>query len=101
MKYINLIWDFDGMLFNTYPRMCASFVEALRRMGVVLKRAQYFITCSGKAAPAAKMTPDSILSALITAQGAQLLPQQHEQLSLFQNELITREEVVKCISGQI
>ena len=75
--------------------------EALRRMGVVLKRAQYFITCSGKAAPAAKMTPDNILSALITAQGAQLLTQQHEQLSLFQNELITREEVVKCISGQI
>ena len=34
MKYINLIWDFDGMIFNTYPRMAAAFQKALLEMGV-------------------------------------------------------------------
>lgn len=34
MKYVNLIWDFDGMIFNTYPRMAAAFQKALRDMGV-------------------------------------------------------------------
>ena len=34
MKYVNLIWDFDGMLFNTYPRMAAAFQKALLEMGV-------------------------------------------------------------------
>lgn len=34
MQYTNLIWDFDGMLFNTYPRMAAAFQQALADMGV-------------------------------------------------------------------
>ena len=34
MKYINLIWDFDGMLFNTYPRMATAFQQALNDLGV-------------------------------------------------------------------
>lgn len=34
MKYIHLIWDFDGMLFNTYPRMAKAFQKALSEMGV-------------------------------------------------------------------
>ncbi len=34
MKYINLIWDFDGMLFNTYPRMTLAFQKALSEYGV-------------------------------------------------------------------
>lgn len=34
MQYVNLIWDFDGTLFNTYPRMAASFRMALANLGV-------------------------------------------------------------------
>ena len=34
MKYINLIWDFDGMLFNTYPRMTVAFQKALIEYGI-------------------------------------------------------------------
>ena len=33
MKYTHLIWDFDGMLFNTYPRMATAFSTALRDFG--------------------------------------------------------------------
>lgn len=55
--------------------------EDLKKIGVVLKRAQYFITCSGKLASGLKITQDGVLRALI---GDQMpLPQQHEQLSLF------------------
>ena len=33
MLFSDYIWDFDGTLFDTYPRMCAAFREALRRQG--------------------------------------------------------------------
>ena len=76
--------------------------DSLKQMGVVLKRAQYFITCGGKTAQGIKITPDNILRSMITAQGAEVLNHnQYEQLSLFSNNLITREDVISCISGQI
>lgn len=83
-------------------RHCRIDFDTLRKMGVSLKRAQYFITCCGKTAAGIKMEPDTILTSLITAQGRQLLDLQYEQLSLFSNELlIPREEVLSCVSGQI
>ena len=33
MRFTDYIWDFDGMLFDTYPRMCAAFRAALARQG--------------------------------------------------------------------
>ena len=33
MRFDDYIWDFDGMLFDTYPRMRAAFGEALARQG--------------------------------------------------------------------
>ena len=27
MRYDNIIWDFDGTLFNTYPAMCRDLSE--------------------------------------------------------------------------
>ena len=75
----------------------------LRRIGVVLKRAQYFITCQGKTAEGVRITPDRALNALISDNVKQRLPIEAgggAQLSLF-SEQITREDVVKCISGQI
>ncbi|WP_455437382.1 putative DNA modification/repair radical SAM protein [Hungatella hathewayi] len=59
-------------------------IENLRKLGVVMKRAQYFLTASGKAADGLQFTPDSLLRSLI-AMERPLLPQQPmEQLSLFE-----------------
>ena len=55
---------------------------ALGKLGVVLKRAQYFITCSGKMTPALRVTPAGVLRAL-TLLEAPALPAPYEQLSLF------------------
>ena len=54
----------------------------LGKLGVVLKRAQYFITCSGKMTPALRVTPAGVLRAL-TLLEAPALPAPYEQLSLF------------------
>jgi len=35
MRFTDYIWDFDGMLFDTYPRMRAAFSCALARQGCV------------------------------------------------------------------
>lgn len=55
---------------------------ALKKLGIVMKRAQYFITCSGKMTPALRARPESILQAL-TALEAPAIQPQYEQLSLF------------------
>jgi len=72
----------------------------LKKIGVVLKRAQYFILCRGKIAEGLKITQDGILRALISERCQGMLPQQAEQLSLFQDK-ITREDVVQCLTGQL
>ena len=33
MKYHNLIWDFDGTLFDSYPHIHASYMQALADFG--------------------------------------------------------------------
>ncbi len=58
-------------------------IENLQKLGVVMKRAQYFLTASGKTANGLRFTPDSLLRSLIAAERP-LLPQPPmEQLSLF------------------
>lgn len=74
----------------------------LKKLGVVLKRAQYFILCKGKMLEGLKVTPDSTLRALMSDRVLSSLPsQQPEQLSFFQEPLISREDVVQCLTGQI
>ncbi|WP_312643652.1 putative DNA modification/repair radical SAM protein [Hydrogenoanaerobacterium sp.] len=73
----------------------------LKKIGVVVKRAQYFITCRGKLAEGLKITPEGAMRALISERCAAMLPQyQPEQLSLFTPQLI-REDVVQCLTGQL
>ena len=57
--------------------------EDLRKMGIVMKRAQYFITCKGKILDGLKLQQDSILRKLIAAERAALPGAELEQLSLF------------------
>ena len=79
----------------------------LKKIGVVLKRAQYFITCGGKIMDGLTITPDAALRALISdkcqgmLQGYGLPLQQMEQLSFFAPPQITAEDVKKCLTGQM
>ncbi len=71
--------------------------DGLKKLGVTLKRAKYFITCRGKALPGLDMRPDVIAGELMSANAAirERLPQA-EQLSLFDSE-----EYGKCLTGQL
>ena len=81
---------------------------ALKKLGVVLKRAQYFITCSGKLADGLRITPDSALRALVSDTMQKELPQP-EQLSLFSPATPKhikytapgKEDVLSCLTGQM
>ena len=57
--------------------------EDLKKLGVVMKRAQYFITCRGQIADGLRFTPDSVLRGLIAAERSALPQPELEQLSLF------------------
>ena len=56
---------------------------ALKKLGVVLKRAQYFLTCSGKMIPGLRVTPESAMRALAEPEGLALMRDSSEQLSFF------------------
>lgn len=78
---------------------------ALKRLGVVLKRAQYFITCSGRLADGFDTAQDALLRALVTEQakgrGDETLLMRPEQLSLLEHPVLKREELYKCLSGEM
>ncbi len=57
--------------------------EGLKRLGVVLKRAQYFLTCSGRAPRGLKVSEDGLLRRLIALEAPALAEPMPEQLSLF------------------
>ena len=64
-------------------RMGALDFPDLKKMGVVLKRAQYFITCSGKAALGILSHPEAVMLRLMSEQSAELARQSVKQLTLF------------------
>ena len=57
--------------------------EDLRKLGVVMKRAQYFITCKGKVLDGLCLRPDSVLRSLTALERATLPASEGQQLSLF------------------
>ena len=57
--------------------------EGLKRLGVVLKRAQYFLTCSGRPLAGLKVREDGLLRHLIALEAPNLAGPEPEQLSLF------------------
>lgn len=72
----------------------------LKRLGVVLKRAKYFITCRGKYDPDIHTDNKAVLTGILRDKG---LPAPKEeiplQMSLF-NE-VTKEDRIKCLTGQM
>lgn len=71
----------------TARRAAALRFDDLKKLGVVLKRAQYFITCSGKVAEDLKIEPHTVLRALMSEKTLDLYHRRFtgraEQLSLF------------------
>ena len=77
--------------------------DGLKRIGVVLRRAQYFLLCQGKMAEGLRISPESVLHALISKQdyeAALRAQEQPQQLSLFDQDP-TKEDLMKCLTGQI
>jgi len=65
-------------------RRCASLTfEGLKKLRVVLKRAQYFITCSGKMMEGLRVSPDGVLRSLVALERPMLTLAAPEQLTLF------------------
>ena len=72
----------------------------LKRIGVVLKRARFFLTCGGVSMQALPETPEQALEWLVGPRSSPSLPDyEPEQLSLFHSALL-REEAVPCLKGE-
>lgn len=75
--------------------------DGLKRIGVVLKRASYFITCQGKSASRIQTDNPAVLMGILRDRGlpqGDFQPEMPEQLSLFTP---TKEDGVKCLTGQL
>ena len=74
--------------------------DDLGRMGAVLKRARYFIACGGKVMPGLKITPEGAYQALVGGRDPRW-EDRGEQTSLYDPPALTREDVMKCLTGQL
>lgn len=59
--------------------------DGLKKLGVVLKRAQYFLTCGGRMREGLRVREDGILAHLVALEKPALMAAMPEQLSLFDN----------------
>lgn len=76
--------------------------EALKKLGVVLKRAKYFITCKGKYFDKVyKFNPSFIETNLIYQERYSLPSPEFKQLSLFDSMQPTKEDKIKCLTGSL
>lgn len=86
--------------------------DALKKLGVVLKRAQYFITCRGRQREGLVHTRDASIRALLSEQALARLQEdapsvvRAQQLSFFDKPDTpqlspTWEDLQKCLTGQI
>ena len=57
--------------------------EDLQKLGVVMKRAQFFLTCGGRAAAPLKLSQEGILQNLVALERRALPQADAQQLSLF------------------
>ena len=57
--------------------------EDLKKLGVVLKRAQFFLLCDGRAAPGLHFSPATLVQQLKAVERGALPSGEMEQLSLF------------------
>lgn len=73
--------------------------EDLKKLGIVMKRARYFIVCAGRGDTPPLLTREAVLRALVSEACQEMLPPQGEQLSLFVPEAaqLTGKEALQCL----
>jgi putative DNA modification/repair radical SAM protein len=90
-------------------RTCRLDAAGLKKLGVVMKRAQYFITCGGKRPSGLDIAQDTMLTALLSEQARGRLETataasdvaQPRQLSMFEHPVLAKEELQKCLTGEL
>lgn len=81
--------------------------DTLKKIGVVLKRARYFLTCKGRAHPGIRFTDDEVMYALMSKKELDMYKSSYylsdgsKQLSMFGSPLGLQEDLQKCITGQM
>lgn len=76
--------------------------DALKSLGVILKRARYFITCKGKYFDKVyKFNQNFIETNLIYQERKELPILKFQQLSLFDTLQPTKEDTIKCLTGSL
>ena len=76
--------------------------ESLRKLGVVLKRAKFFITCKGKYYDKVFKFNQSFIETNLTYQERHSITQpEYKQLSLFDKLQPTKEDKIKCLTGNL
>ncbi len=107
----------------TARRVSTLDFPALKKLGVVLKRAQYFILCRGRVAEGLKITQEAVMRAMMSDRALAMyrnnepLEYETEQLSLYAPPkrasfgmaaerdaafpVLFKEELQKCLTGQI
>ncbi len=70
--------------------------EDLKKMKIVLKRAQYFITCKGRYHPSVKFEKGSILRGLLSDNAKNRYSEKFEQITFFENKSLAEEEI-RCL----
>ena len=89
----------SAMRIRSARRQCRLDFDGLKKLGVVLKRARYFIVCSGKSASPLPTDNPAVIAGAISERGlGQRKVDPPEQLSFFAP---VREDGVKCLTGQI
>ncbi|MBQ8568938.1 MAG: putative DNA modification/repair radical SAM protein [Oscillospiraceae bacterium] len=100
-----------GIGVKSANRICTARREAklrfedLKKLGVVVKRAQYFITCMGRQQQGLIITEAAVMRQLMSASTVRKLDgmQSMEQLSFFDEKSAapTLEDYRKCLTGQM
>lgn len=75
---------------------------SLKKLGIILKRAKYFITCKGKYYDKVyKFNQNFIETNLIVQERMELPQPQFQQLSIFEHLQPTKEDQIKCLTGNL
>lgn len=81
--------------------------DDLKKLGVVMKRAQYFITCNGRSVDGLKLNEQSMLMAMMSKNSLNMfnetlsITQPAHQLTFYDDGRNLEEDIRKCLTGQM
>ncbi len=91
----------SALKINTARKHSVLDFPDLKKIGVVLKRAQYFILCKGKAMPGLKLSGEAAVAAMLSDNALErATSESFQQLSFFDSNP-TQEDEFKCLTGQM